>query len=145
MLDKQNRRGRRPTQGRGRKTAFRRRAAAARARAFGCRPERRSKSQAERTEGGLCGDIQAKEQSEQRGGKRARGRERSGGGQGRGDNRRRELSLKSERRTKRKQPHRDAPLQVDQQGGEFKPTEFISREVEVGEMITVGELPSVWQ
>jgi translation initiation factor IF-2 len=85
-------------------------------------------------------DIQAKEQSEQRGGKRARGRERSGGGQGRGDNRRRELSLKSERRTKRKQPHRDAPLQVDQQGGEFKPTEFISREVEVGEMITVGEL-----
>jgi len=31
-------------------------------------------------------------------------------------------------------------LQVDQQGGEFKPTEFISREVEVGEMITVGEL-----
>ena len=31
-------------------------------------------------------------------------------------------------------------MQVDQQGGEFKPTEFISREVEVGEMITVGEL-----
>ncbi|NCF33721.1 MAG: translation initiation factor IF-2 [Proteobacteria bacterium] len=85
-------------------------------------------------------DLQAKEQSEQRGGKRARGRERSGGGQGRGDNRRRELSLKSERRTKRRQPHRGAPLQVDQQGGEFKPTEFISREVEVGEMITVGEL-----
>lgn len=85
-------------------------------------------------------DIQAKEQSEQRGGKRSRGRERSSGGQGRGDNRRRELSLKSERRTKRKQPQRDAPLHVDQQGGEFKPTEFISREVEVGEMITVGEL-----
>nr|ADI16916.1 translation initiation factor 2 (if-2) [uncultured gamma proteobacterium HF0010_16J05] len=85
-------------------------------------------------------DIQAKEQSEQRGGKRARGRERGVGSQGRGDDRRRELSLKSERRTKRKQPHRDAPLQVDQQGGEFKPTEFISREVEVGEMITVGEL-----
>ena len=85
-------------------------------------------------------DIQAKEQSEQRGGKRARGRERGAGSQGRGDDRRRELSLKSERRTKRKQPQRDAPLQVDQQGGEFKPTEFISREVEVGEMITVGEL-----
>lgn len=85
-------------------------------------------------------DIQAKEQSEQRGGKRSRGRERSSGGQGRGDNRRRELSLKSERRTKRKQPQRDAPLHVDQQGGEFKPTEFISREVEVGEMISVGEL-----
>ena len=29
---------------------------------------------------------------------------------------------------------------MDQQGGEFKPTEFISREVEVGEMITAGEL-----
>ena len=85
-------------------------------------------------------DIQAKEQSEQRGGKRGRGRERPGGGAGRGDNRRRELSLKSERRTKRRQPQRDTPLKVDQQGGEFKPTEFISREVEVGEMITVGEL-----
>ena len=86
-------------------------------------------------------DIQAKEQSEQRGGKRGRGRERgAGGGAGRGDNRRRELSLKSERRTKRRQPQRDTPLKVDQQGGEFKPTEFISREVEVGEMITVGEL-----
>ena len=86
-------------------------------------------------------DIQAKEQSEQRSGKRGRGRERgAGGGAGRGDNRRRELSLKSERRTKRRQPQRDTPLKVDQQGGEFKPTEFISREVEVGEMITVGEL-----
>ena len=85
-------------------------------------------------------DIQAQEQSEQRGGKRGRGRERASGGAGRGDNRRRELSLKSERRTKRRQPHRDTPLQVDQQGGEFKPTEFISREVEVGELISVGEL-----
>jgi translation initiation factor IF-2 len=85
-------------------------------------------------------DIQAKEQSEQRGGKRGRGRERTGGSAGRGDNRRRELSLKSERRTKRRQPQRDTPLKVDQQGGEFQPTEFISREVEVGEMITVGEL-----
>ena len=85
-------------------------------------------------------DIQAKEQSEQRGGKRGRGRARTGGSAGRGDNRRRELSLKSERRTKRRQPQRDTPLKVDQQGGEFQPTEFISREVEVGEMITVGEL-----
>ena len=85
-------------------------------------------------------DIQAKEQSEQRGGKRGRGRERTGGSAGRGDNRRREQSLKSERRTKRRQPQRDTPLKVDQQGGEFQPTEFISREVEVGEMITVGEL-----
>ena len=29
---------------------------------------------------------------------------------------------------------------MDQQGGEFKPEEFISREVEVGEVITVGQL-----
>ena len=84
-------------------------------------------------------DIQAKEQSEQRGGKRGRGRERSAQGP-ENKGRRRELSLKSERRTKRKQPQRGTPLQVDQQGGEFKPTEFISREVEVGEAITVGEL-----
>ena len=83
-------------------------------------------------------DIQAKEQSEQRGGKRSRGRERSSGTPEKG--RRRELSLKSERRTKRRAPQRDVALKVDQQGGEFKPEEFISREVEVGEVITVGQL-----
>ena len=32
------------------------------------------------------------------------------------------------------------PLKVEQQGGEFKPTDFISREVEMGEFITVGDL-----
>ena len=85
-------------------------------------------------------DIQAKEQSEQRGGKRSRGRERSSGSPEKG--RRRELSLKSERRTKRRAPQRDVALKVDQQGGEFKPEEFISREVEVGEVITVGQLAS---
>ena len=85
-------------------------------------------------------DIQAKEQSEQRGGKRSRGRERSSGSPEKG--RRRELSLKSERRTKRRTPQRDVALKVDQQGGEFKPEEFISREVEVGEVITVGQLAS---
>jgi translation initiation factor IF-2 len=85
-------------------------------------------------------DIQAKEQSEQRGGKRSRGRERSSGSPEKG--RRRELSLKSERRTKRRPPQRDVALKVDQQGGEFKPEEFISREVEVGEVITVGQLAS---
>ena len=83
-------------------------------------------------------DVQAKEQSEQRGGKRSRGRERSSGTPEKG--RRRELSLKSERRTKRRAPQRDVALKVDQQGGEFKPEEFISREVEVGEVITVGQL-----
>ena len=85
-------------------------------------------------------DSQAKEQSEQRGGKRSRGRERSSGSPEKG--RRRELSLKSERRTKRRAPQRDVALKVDQQGGEFKPEEFISREVEVGEVITVGQLAS---
>lgn len=85
-------------------------------------------------------DIQAKEQSEQRGGKRSRGRERSTASPEKG--RRRELSLKSERRTKRRAPQRDVALKVDQQGGEFKPEEFISREVEVGEVITVGQLAS---
>ena len=83
-------------------------------------------------------DVQAKEQSEQRGGKRSRGRERSSGTPEKG--RRRELSLKSERRTKRRAPQRDVALKVDQQGGEFKPEEFILREVEVGEVITVGQL-----
>ena len=50
--------------------------------------------------------------------------------------RRRELSLKHEsRRTKRRH------LTVEKQGGEFeKPQEFIVREVEIGEMATVGEL-----
>ena len=83
-------------------------------------------------------DIQAKEQSEARGGKRSRGRDRSLGNVEKG--RRRELSLKSERRTKRRAPQRDVALKVDQQGGEFKPEEFISREIEVGEVITVGQL-----
>ena len=88
-------------------------------------------------------DIQAKEQSDQRGGKRTRGRERpaaSAGGGDKGQGRRRELSLKSERRSKKRPARRDTGLHVDQQGGEFKPTEFISREVEVGEVISVGDL-----
>lgn len=91
-------------------------------------------------------DVQAKEQSDQRGGKRSRGRERpaatAGGGdnKGQGGGRRRELSLKSERRSKKRPTRRDTGLHVDQQGGEFKPTEFISREVEVGEVISVGDL-----
>jgi translation initiation factor IF-2 len=83
-------------------------------------------------------DLQAKEQSEQRGGKRSRGRERPAPTADKG--RRRELSLKSERRNRRRPTQRDVALQVDQQGGEFKPEEFISREVEVGEVITVGQL-----
>ena len=87
-------------------------------------------------------EVQAKAQAEQKGGKHRRGKERGRGNDdfGDGKNRRRELSLKSERRSKRKQPQRSGALQVDQQGGEFKPTEFISREVEIGEVNSVGDI-----
>lgn len=87
--------------------------------------------------------MQAREQAEQKGGKRSKGnkeRDRHGGGGGGQKGRRRELSLKSERRTRRKQPVRQAALHVDQQGGEFKPTEFIAREVEVGEVNAIGDI-----
>ena len=91
-------------------------------------------------------DVQAKEQAQERGGKRSKGKEKeqrrpgeAAGGGAKG--RRRELSLKSERRGKRKQSsHRQAPLQVDQQGGEFKPTDFITREVEIGEVNSVADI-----
>jgi len=72
-----------------------------------------------------------------RGGKRGKGRREPGDAEDRGG-RRRELSLKVERRGKRRGA--SGPLRMDQHGGEFKPTEFISREVEVPEVITVGEL-----
>ena len=51
---------------------------------------------------------------------------------------RRELSLKSERRGRRRP--RPVPIKVEQHGGEFNPTEFIAREVEVPAMIAVGDL-----
>ncbi len=87
-------------------------------------------------------DLQAKEQAEQKGGKRgkAKEKERHGAGQSGGRKGRRELSLKSERRTKRRPAHRQSALQVETQGGEFKPTEFISRAVEVGEVNSVADL-----
>ncbi|MGK0220945.1 MAG: translation initiation factor IF-2 [Limisphaerales bacterium] len=88
-------------------------------------------------------DVQAKEQAQERGGKRTKGKDKErhpGEAAGGGKGRRRELSLKSERRGKRKQSHRQAPLRVDQQGGEFKPTEFITREVEIGEVNAVGDI-----
>ena len=86
-------------------------------------------------------ELEAREQSEQRSSKRGRGRERAAPTGGENKGKRRELSLKSERRAKKRAPqHRDAPLKLDQVGGEFKPTEFISREVEVGEVISVGDL-----
>ncbi len=87
-------------------------------------------------------DLQAQAQSQEKAGKRTKSKdkERRGDDFGDGKSRRRELSLKSERRTKRKQTPRQAALHVDQQGGEFKPTDFISREVEIGEVNSVGDL-----
>lgn len=86
-------------------------------------------------------DVQAKEQAAEKGGKRSKGKEkRHGDKAGDGRNRRRELSLKGERRTKRKQNQRQAPLQVDQQGGEFRPTDFIAREVEITDVNAIGDI-----
>ncbi len=86
-------------------------------------------------------EAQAKAQASEKAGKRVKGkdRERTGRGEfGVGRHMRRELSLKSERRGRRR--HRPAPIKVQQHGGEFKPTEFIAREVEVPDAISVGEL-----
>ncbi len=86
-------------------------------------------------------DVQAKAQAAEKGGKRSKGKEkRHGDAFNDGRNRRRELSLKSERRTKRKQQQRQAPLQVDQQGGEFRPTDFIAREVEISDINAIGDI-----
>ncbi|MCY3793572.1 MAG: translation initiation factor IF-2, partial [Gammaproteobacteria bacterium] len=88
-------------------------------------------------------EAQAKVQATEKAGKRVKGKDRDRAnrdGFGPGRTGRRELSLKSERRGRRKIRRAHAPIKVEQQGGEFKPTEFIAREVEVPEMITVGEL-----
>ena len=50
------------------------------------------------------------------------------------------LDMLFERRTKRRPAHRQAALHVETQGGEFKPTDFISREVEVGELNSVSRV-----
>ncbi len=83
--------------------------------------------------------AQAAAVSSEKAGKQRRGRERD---RGKAEEfprgRRRELSLKSERRGKRRAHH--GPLKVDQQGGEFRPTDFIARDVEIPDVLTVGEL-----
>ena len=87
-------------------------------------------------------EAQAKAQATEKAGKRVKGKDRDRGGRdgaGEGRRMRTELSLKSERRSRRK-VRRPLPIKVEQQGGEFKPTEFIAREVEVPNMIAVGEL-----
>ena len=86
--------------------------------------------------------AQAKAQATEKAGKRVKGKDRDRSGRegfGEGRRQRQELSLKSERRSHRK-VRRAQPIKVEQQGGEFKPTEFIAREVEVPDMIAVGEL-----
>ena len=86
-------------------------------------------------------EAQARAQASEKAGKRAKGKERERPGRnefGPGRHTRRELSLKSERRGRRR--HRPAPVKLEQHGGEFKPTEFIAREVEVPDAIAVGEL-----
>ncbi|MEM7220887.1 MAG: translation initiation factor IF-2 [Pseudomonadota bacterium] len=88
--------------------------------------------------------VQAEVQAAEKGGKRGKDKERSGGSKpwenrgrsGRGG--RRELSLKGD---KRRSKRRAAMPSVDMQGGEFeKPTEFKQIEVEIGDMVGIGDL-----
>ena len=87
--------------------------------------------------------VQAEAQAAEKGGRRGAGKDKPrrggsdrGGRGGRGG--RRELSLKGDkRRTKR----RATTVHVEMQGGDFeKPTEFKKLDVELGDVITVGEL-----
>lgn len=97
--------------------------------------------------GAITAEAQARTQAEERGGKRVRGKDkdrdrrgREGGEEEAAARGRVELKLKGGR----KQRHRAGPhgLHVDQQGGEFRPTEFISHDVDIPDAITVGELAS---
>lgn len=94
-------------------------------------------------------DEQAKTQAEERGGKRTRGKEREKDRDRRGrdgvvepvQSGRSELKLKTARRH-RQGGRAGQGFHVEQQGGEFRPTEFISHEVDIPVAITVGELAS---
>ena len=83
-------------------------------------------------------EAQVQTQAQEKGGKRARGKERDRKGGGGPDRGRRELKLKGARRSRRRSSQ--PALHVEQQGGEFKPTEFIAREVEIPDVISVGDL-----
>ena len=88
-------------------------------------------------------EVQAQVQAAEKGSRRARSKDKPDQDDefGDGKGKRRELSLKSRRKAKSKTlSTKKEPLKVEQQGGEFKPTDFISREVEMGEFITVGDL-----
>jgi translation initiation factor IF-2 len=84
--------------------------------------------------------AQAEAQASEKQGKHRRGKDRDKSKEEFPRGKRRELSLKSERRRKGRQPQ--GPLKVDQHGGEFRPTDFIARDVEVPDVLTVGELAS---
>jgi len=84
--------------------------------------------------------VQAEAQASEKQGKHRRGKDRDKAKDDFPRGKRRELSLKSERRRKGRQPQ--GPLKIDQHGGEFRPTDFIARDVEVPDVLTVGELAS---
>ncbi len=86
-------------------------------------------------------EAQARAQASERAGKRIKSKDRGRTERdefGDGRQARRELSLKSQRRGRRR--HRPTPIKIEQHGGEFNPTEFIAREVEIPDAIAVGEL-----
>ncbi|MEM1434047.1 MAG: translation initiation factor IF-2 [Pseudomonadota bacterium] len=103
--------------------------------------EARKKREAAETPEQIAARNQAQAVSAEKSGGKGRGRgkdkDRGRKSDDLGGRRRRELTLKSGRPRRRQQAR---VLQVDQQGGEFKPTEFIAREVEVREVMTVGDL-----
>ena len=80
--------------------------------------------------------AQAAEKGNRRGKGQSRDRDRTGPPDGE-RTRRRELSLKKESRRMKQR----VALQQEKQGGEFsKPVEEIQREVEIGELVSVGDL-----
>ena len=93
--------------------------------------------------GEAAAEAQAQQQATERGGKRAKGiahdRKKIGGDEfGDGKGRRRKLSMGGSGRPRRRKV---APMHVEQRGGEFsRPTDSIEREVEIPDLITVGDL-----
>ena len=82
--------------------------------------------------------VQAAEKGNKRGKSQSRDRDRDRSGLPSGERtRRRELSLKKESRRMKQR----VALQQEKQGGEFsKPVDEIQREVEIGELVSVGDL-----
>lgn len=94
--------------------------------------------------GEAAAEAQAQQQATERGGKRAKGiahdqrKKISVDEFGDGKGRRRKLSMGGSGRPRRRKV---APMHVEQRGGEFsRPTDSIEREVEIPDLITVGDL-----